>query len=60
MSTFVIIACWILIVWFGWGACLVVLNIGKPRTPTTPGVALFSLVFVGLLIFCLSYSALNL
>jgi hypothetical protein len=60
MNTLVIVLCWILIAFYAWSVSLVILSIGKPKKPTTPGVALFSIVFAGFLIFALAYSALHL
>lgn len=60
MNTFVIVLCWLLSAFYLWGASLAVLNIGKERKPSTPGVVLTALVLTGLLVFTLIFSALHL
>jgi len=45
----------IMSVWFAIGAFGVVLNIGKPRTPITHGMAIFSMIVAILLMLGTSY-----
>jgi divalent metal cation (Fe/Co/Zn/Cd) transporter len=41
----------------GWGAILTILNVGKPKEPTTPGVAALATLINAGIIFLLLYSA---
>lgn len=41
------IAKWAVLTWCGISALIVVAGIGKPRKPTTPGVAVLTLVIIG-------------
>jgi hypothetical protein len=37
---------WLLVSWFAWSALAVVLGVGKPRKPITPGMAALCLLVV--------------
>ncbi|MFJ4173346.1 hypothetical protein [Microbacterium sp. NPDC089696] len=54
------IVLWVSAAWLTFGALALVSQIGKPRTPPTPGVAIFTLIVTAIIVTAIVIAAVQL